>query len=131
MNDQVSGTDISQLREEHRALDEKINAMLVQPVHDQLAVQRLKKRKLQIKDRILILESQSKNTPPDMSQQAALRQRLRKLKQDHARVDKDLNQLLAMPLHDQIAARTFKRRKLYLKEEILKIESMLTPDTLA
>lgn len=131
MNDQFTGNDISQLKEEHRQLDEKINAMLADPVYDQLAVQRMKKRKLQLKDKILTLEFRARNATPDMSQQAALRQRLKKLKQDHNRVDKELAQLLALPLHDQIAAKTYKRRKLYLKEEILKIESMLLPDTLA
>ncbi len=131
MNNQAPGNDLTQLVEEHRTLDEKINEMTLQPVYDQLAVQRMKKRKLQLKDKILILEAQIKSTSNDSSQHAALRQRLKKLKQDHGTVDKDLTKLLAKPLHDQIAARTLKKRKLYLKEEILKIESMLMPDTLA
>lgn len=131
MNNQAPGNDLTQLVEEHRTLDEKINEMTLQPVYDQLAVQRMKKRKLQLKDKILMLEAQVKSTPNDSSQQVALRQRLKKLKQDHVKVDQELNKLIGKPLHDQIAARTLKKRKLYLKEEILKIESMLLPDTLA
>ena len=131
MNNHIPGNDLSQLIEEHRTLDEKINEMTLQPVYDQLAVQRMKKRKLQLKDQIILEEEKSQSTSNDSGQQAALRQRLKKLKHDHAQMDKDLTKLLIKPLHDQIAARTLKKRKLYLKEEILKIESMLTPDTLA
>jgi len=49
---------IEQLYLEHRDLDEVINRLLETTPHDQLQVQRLKKRKLHIKDQISMLEGQ-------------------------------------------------------------------------
>lgn len=46
-----------ELRAAHRALDERINELIAQGFPDQLEVQRLKKRKLALKDRIARLES--------------------------------------------------------------------------
>ena len=47
---------IAQLKEEHRDLDAAIAALTASPVTDALAVQRLKKKKLLLKDRIAVLE---------------------------------------------------------------------------
>lgn len=49
---------IVELQTEHRDLDDVINRLLQTPLHDQLQVQRLKKRKLQLKDQISFLEAQ-------------------------------------------------------------------------
>lgn len=46
------------LRAEHRALDMEIAALESQPYVDQLHVKRLKRKKLQLKDRITALEDQ-------------------------------------------------------------------------
>ena len=46
-----------ELRAAHRALDERINQLVEQGYPDQLEVQRLKKQKLALKDRIARLES--------------------------------------------------------------------------
>ncbi len=46
------------LRMEHRDLDEVIDRLLEKAPFDQLQLQRLKKRKLGLKDQILRLESQ-------------------------------------------------------------------------
>ncbi len=43
---------LNKLKEEHSALDEEIARLMMSPLYDQLAVQRLKKRKLQLKDEI-------------------------------------------------------------------------------
>lgn len=48
---------LAKLRREHRELDEQIDALMVEGVYDQLAVSRLKKRKLQLKDMIQKLTS--------------------------------------------------------------------------
>ncbi len=48
---------IIELQTEHRDLDDVINRLLSSHLHDQLQVQRLKKRKLQLKDQISYLES--------------------------------------------------------------------------
>ena len=45
-------------KSEHRDLDEVIDRLLEKPPFDQLQLQRLKKRKLGLKDQILRLESQ-------------------------------------------------------------------------
>jgi hypothetical protein len=57
MNDTTVSTDdlslrVAALGEEHRDLDAAIAALLAQAVVDQLQVQRLKKRKLHLKDQI-------------------------------------------------------------------------------
>ena len=46
------------LRTEHRDLDEVIDRLIENPPFDQLQLQRLKKRKLGLKDQIIKLESQ-------------------------------------------------------------------------
>jgi hypothetical protein len=48
---------IAELRAAHRALDERISQLIEQGFPDQLEVQRLKKQKLALKDRITRLES--------------------------------------------------------------------------
>jgi hypothetical protein len=55
---------IIELRLEHRDLDFAINALTSSPVHDELQLKRLKKRKLLLKDQISFLESQ---LTPDIS----------------------------------------------------------------
>lgn len=48
---------LNKLKEEHRALDDKIACLMEKPLYDQVAVQRLKKRKLQLKDEIIKLKA--------------------------------------------------------------------------
>jgi hypothetical protein len=50
--------ELTRLREEHRDLDEAIEALKVSVAVDQLQLQRLKKRKLVLRDRITHLEDQ-------------------------------------------------------------------------
>ncbi len=47
-----------ELKQEHLELDLAIAALVETPVHDQLRLKRLKKRKLLLKDQIAYLESQ-------------------------------------------------------------------------
>jgi hypothetical protein len=49
---------INQLQSEHRDLDDVINRLSQSPAQDQIQLQRLKKRKLYIKDQIALLERQ-------------------------------------------------------------------------
>ena len=49
---------LARLRQEHRDLDAAIEALQVSPGSDVLQVQRLKKRKLVLKDRITFVEDQ-------------------------------------------------------------------------
>ena len=48
---------LAELREEHRKLDALIDGMTAEGPYDQIEVQRLKKRKLQLKDEIARVES--------------------------------------------------------------------------
>ncbi|MFW2829680.1 YdcH family protein [Sphingomonas sp. ID0503] len=50
------GPRLELLRQEHRDLDAAIEALRERAVADQLQLQRLKKRKLQLKDEIAVLE---------------------------------------------------------------------------
>ena len=56
-------TELARLREEHRDLDAAINALEAITAADQLQIQRLKKRKLFLKDRIISL---SDHLTPDI-----------------------------------------------------------------
>jgi hypothetical protein len=47
--------ELKELQEEHKQLDAKIEAITKYPPYDQLLVQRMKRRKLTIKDRISFL----------------------------------------------------------------------------
>lgn len=49
---------LAELRTEHRDLDDVISRLADDPVNDQLRLQRLKKRKLVLKDDISRLENQ-------------------------------------------------------------------------
>jgi len=49
---------IAELKLEHRDLDDVITRLMQTPPQDQLQLQRLKKRKLLVKDQIAILERQ-------------------------------------------------------------------------
>ncbi|MBR9972070.1 YdcH family protein [Magnetospirillum sulfuroxidans] len=49
---------LADLLSEHRDLDDVINRIAADPLQDQLQLQRLKKRKLALKDQISTLENQ-------------------------------------------------------------------------
>lgn len=55
---------IGELNLEHRDLDRAIEALESNPLHDQLQLKRLKKRKLMLKDQIFTLQRQ---LVPDIS----------------------------------------------------------------
>ena len=61
-NEQVQ-LELARLRQEHRDLDAAIDAMVALGTADTIQIQRLKKRKLVLKDRIKQLEDQ---TVPDI-----------------------------------------------------------------
>ncbi|MEP1934105.1 MAG: DUF465 domain-containing protein [Roseibium sp.] len=58
MNDDALRTELARLRQEHRDLDVAVEALAESQKHDVLQLQRLKKKKLMIKDRISALEDQ-------------------------------------------------------------------------
>ena len=56
--DEVLKVKLEVLRREHRDLDEAIRALEDKGTGDALTIRRLKKQKLQLKDRIAVLEDQ-------------------------------------------------------------------------
>ena len=52
MNDDQPLPGLEGLKSEHRQLDDRIRALTAEPTGDQLEIARLKRRKLQLKDRI-------------------------------------------------------------------------------
>jgi hypothetical protein len=61
----------------------------------------------------------------------ALRERLAQLRQDHADLDAAVQAIAASPLPDMLLIGRLKRKKLALKDEIARIEDLLTPDIIA
>ena len=61
----------------------------------------------------------------------ALRTRLAALKQEHADLDTAVQAMAGVPLPDLLAIGRLKRKKLQLKDEIARIEDLLTPDIIA
>lgn len=54
--DEVLRVELEVFKREHRDLDDAIHALVERGVGDQLTIQRLKKRKLLLKDRIALIE---------------------------------------------------------------------------
>ncbi len=54
--DEVLRVELEVLKREHRDLDDAIQALSERSTSDQLTIQRLKKRKLRLKDLIAIIE---------------------------------------------------------------------------
>ncbi|WP_074206092.1 YdcH family protein [Parasphingorhabdus marina] len=58
MSDEELRQRLELLREEHRDLDEAVTALRDSGSQDQLRIARLKKRKLQLRDRMIMIENQ-------------------------------------------------------------------------
>ncbi len=56
--EQALRAKLAELRQEHGDLDAAIEAITNSPVRDQLQLTRLKKRKLQLKDQIALIEDE-------------------------------------------------------------------------
>ncbi len=57
-NERELAMELARLQQEHRDLDAAIDALQQSPAPDLLRLQRLKKRKLQLRDRISFIEDQ-------------------------------------------------------------------------
>lgn len=73
--------------------------------------------------------------PPAMSQQDPaidqVRRKLEELRQEHRDLDDVIARLAADAVRDQLQLQRLKKRKLALKDQILRLESMLLPDIIA
>lgn len=61
----------------------------------------------------------------------ALKAKLAELRQDHADLDAAVQAIALSPLPDMMLIGRLKRKKLLLKDEISRIEALLTPDIIA
>lgn len=66
-----------------------------------------------------------------MSERENLKERLEALKSEHRDLDDAIQALSQRAVPDMIQIQRLKKRKLFLKDEILKIESQLLPNIIA
>ena len=71
------------------------------------------------------------SNPPDPIDMEAIRIKLEALKIEHRDLDEVIERLLEKPPFDQLQLQRLKKRKLGLKDQILKLESQLIPDIIA
>ena len=64
-------------------------------------------------------------------EERALREQLARLQQEHRDLDAAIAALAASPGADIIQVQRLKKRKLMLRDRILRIEDQLTPDIIA
>jgi hypothetical protein len=64
-------------------------------------------------------------------EELALRALLKELQQEHADLDASIEALGHMPIPDQLMIARLKRKKLTLRDEIVKIEARILPDIIA
>lgn len=60
-----------------------------------------------------------------------LKHKLAKLKEDHSALDENMQALMAHVPYDQLAVQRMKKRKLLIKDEILRVQTKLHPDIIA
>ena len=63
--------------------------------------------------------------------EVALHAEVKLLRQEHADLDASIEALNHMPIPDQLRIARLKRKKLQLRDEIVKIESRILPDIIA
>jgi hypothetical protein len=71
------------------------------------------------------------NDDEEQMSEAALEARLVEIRQDHADLDAAVQAISLSPLPDMLLIGRLKRKKLALKDEIARIEDLLTPDIIA
>jgi hypothetical protein len=67
----------------------------------------------------------------DLPDEEVLRARLAELRQEHADLDASIQAIAVSPVPDMMLIGRLKRKKLILKDEIVRLEDILTPDILA
>ncbi len=64
-------------------------------------------------------------------EEIALQAQLKLLRVEHADLDASIEALSHMPIPDQLLIARLKRKKLLLRDEIVKVEDQLLPDIIA
>lgn len=71
------------------------------------------------------------NAQFEMDHEEVLRVKLEVLRQEHRDLDDAISAMEASGRADQLALRRLKKQKLHLKDQIARIEDILTPDIIA
>ncbi|MBD3835712.1 DUF465 domain-containing protein [Brevundimonas sp.] len=71
------------------------------------------------------------DVPEISEEEAALHARVKLLRQEHAELDASIEALSAASVPDQLMIARMKRKKLSIKDEIVKIEDRILPDIIA
>ncbi|KPF79856.1 hypothetical protein IP78_08700 [Brevundimonas sp. AAP58] len=71
------------------------------------------------------------DTPFLTEEELALRAQVKLLRLEHADLDASIEALSHMPIPDQLLIARLKRKKLSVRDEIVKIESRILPDIIA
>ena len=71
------------------------------------------------------------NRPSEPQDTEALKAKLAALKSEHRDLDEVIDRLIEKAPFDQLQLQRLKKRKLGLKDQILKLESQLIPDIIA
>jgi hypothetical protein len=71
------------------------------------------------------------DAPLTEDEKAQIRARLHDLEVEHQDLDDIINRLAADPAQDQLQLRRLKKRKLVLKDQILRLRARLIPDIIA
>ena len=71
------------------------------------------------------------DVPEISEEEAALHARVKLLRQEHADLDASIDALGEAAVPDQLMIARLKRKKLQLKDEIVKIEARFLPDIIA
>jgi hypothetical protein len=71
------------------------------------------------------------DAPLTEDEKAQIRARLHDLEIEHQDLDDIINRLSADPAQDQLQLRRLKKRKLVLKDQILRLRARLIPDIIA
>ncbi|MET0527748.1 YdcH family protein [Microvirga sp. P5_D2] len=66
-----------------------------------------------------------------MTELAELEMQLARLKQEHRDLDMAIDALESLITGDQLQVQRLKKRKLVLKDQIIRLEDQLTPDIIA
>ena len=66
-----------------------------------------------------------------VEEERAMRAQLEEYRLEHRALDSAIERLVADPLMDQMQLRRLKKRKLFLKDVIARLQSRLIPDRLA
>ncbi|MGD9871946.1 MAG: YdcH family protein [Thauera sp.] len=70
-------------------------------------------------------------TDGSLDEASSLRQQLEELRLEHRDLDEAITRLTAAPVEDELMLRRLKKRKLALKDRIVALENLLSPDEYA